>query len=188
MPLATDVVAAVAFVGRARDVLLGFKYGNRRQLAHHFAGLLVNRLVGSGIEPADFDVVTWAPTSGVRRRRRGFDQSEVVARRVAAQLGLPCRRLLDRDPASGPQTGRDRADRLHGPTFAASPAVSGRRVLVIDDVVTTGSTLRSAELALRQAGATRVQRAAIATTPALASPRTRQRPTGSRVLQGPWAA
>ncbi len=175
MPRTGDVIAAVPFAGRPRDVLLGFKYGNRRQLAHHFAGLLVNRLIAEGVRPDQFDVVTWAPTSTHRRHRRGFDQAEVVARRVAAQLGLPCRRLLERAGSSHPQTGRDRIDRLHGPVFRAAPSAAGRRVLVVDDVVTTGSTLRSADAALRAAGARRVQRAAVATTPALAVDR--RRPT-----------
>lgn len=174
LPAEGDVVAAIPFAGRGRDVLLGFKYGNRRQLAHHFAGLLVNRLISAGFEPSDFDVVTWAPTSPKRRHRRGFDQAEVVARRVAAQLGLPCRHLLERDDPGGAQTGRDRIERLHGPVFRASPNVGGRRVLVIDDVVTTGSTLRSADSALRRAGARHVTRAAVATTPTLAPPRRTQ--------------
>lgn len=170
MPTGGDVIAAVPFAGRARDVLLGFKYRNRRQLAHHLAGLLVNRLLAAGIAPADLDVVTWAPTSRRRRRQRGFDQAEVVARRVALQLGVPCRRLLEREGSSTPQTGLDRATRLHGPSFRAAPSARGRRVLLIDDVVTTGSTLRSADHALRASGAADVQRAAIATTPALAAP------------------
>jgi predicted amidophosphoribosyltransferase len=171
LPIGGDVVAAVPFAGRSRDVLLGFKYGNRRQLAHHFAGLLVNRLLAAGFHPGDVDVVTWAPTSRRRRHQRGFDQAELVARRLAAQFGLPCRRLLDRDSASVPQTGRPRAERLHGPTFRAHPGVGGLRVLVIDDVVTTGSTLRSADAALRSAGASTIRRAAVATTPAFAVPR-----------------
>jgi len=161
------VIAALAFSGPARAVMLGFKYRNRRQLAHHLAGLLVNRLVAGGVRPADFDVVTWAPTSTHRRRQRGFDQAELVARRVAGQLGLPCRRLLERDRASVAQTGRHRVERLHGPVFRGRPSVGGQRVLVIDDVVTTGSTLRSAAAALHTAGARAVQRAAVATTPAM---------------------
>lgn len=166
MPLHGDVIAAVPFVGRPRKVVLGFKYGNRRALAHHLAGLLVNRLLAEGVGPHELDVVTWAPTSRHHRHRRGFDQAELVARRVAIQLGVPCRRLLERD-GSVAQTGLDRVARLHGPVFRASPAAAGRRVLVIDDVVTTGSTLRSADAAIRRAGARSVQRAAVATTPAL---------------------
>lgn len=171
-----DVVSAVPFTGRARRIVLGLKYRNRRQIAPHLAGLLVNRLLAAGIRPAastrsggergtEVDVVTWAPTTARRRRARGFDQSELVARRVAAQLGLPCRRLLERVGDTGPQTGRDRVQRLHGPEFRARPGLDGRRVLVVDDVVTTGSTLAGAAAALRRAGADHVVRAAVAATP-----------------------
>ena len=122
MPRRRDVIAAVPFAGRARDVLLGFKYGNRRQLAHHFAGLLVNRLIAEGVRPADLDVVTWAPTSTRRRYRRGFDQAEVVARRVAAQLGLPCRRLLEPTPrAASPRPGATASTGCTGPCSGRRP-------------------------------------------------------------------
>jgi len=159
------VFAAVPFVGRARDVVLGYKYRNRREVGHHLAGLLVNRLVSAGVRPGDLDVVTWAPTTRRRRRQRGFDQAELVARRVALQLGLPCRRLLERDDDDRPQTGKDRIARLGGPTFRPSPRACGRRILVVDDVVTTGATLRSAAEALHGGGARSVVQAAIATTP-----------------------
>lgn len=190
MPRSDDVVAAVPFAGRARDVLLGFKYRNRRQIAGHLAGLLVNRLLRTGIDAHAIDVVTWAPTSRARRHRRGFDQAEAVAHRVALQLGVPCRRLLEREGRGAPQTGMARIERLHGPTFRVSPAAVGQRVLVVDDVVTTGSTLRSAAVALRSAGAAGVQRAAIAVTPALAHHTSQPCPAGrsSRVIERPRAA
>ncbi|MAT05332.1 MAG: phosphoribosyltransferase [Acidimicrobiaceae bacterium] len=195
MPASGDVIAAVPFVGRPREVLLNFKYGNRRQLGHHLAGLVVNRLVANGVGPSEIDVVTWAPTSAKRRHRRGFDQAELVARRVALQLGVPCRRLLRRDGAAPPQTGLDRATRLHGPAFTASPAARGRRVLVVDDVVTTGSTLRSATHALRLAGAVDVVKSAVATTPAIVADRRRvpvrplaRRAASPTVVPGPRAA
>lgn len=173
------VLAAVAFSGRARDVLLGLKYANRRPLARHLGGLLVNRLVADGVRPGvDVDIVTWAPTNRPRRHRRGFDQAELIARTVARQFGLPCRRLLEREDRD-PQTGRSRAARISNPEFRAAPSVAGRRILVIDDVATTGATLRRASSVLAGAGASAVLRAAVAATPG-----------GQRigqVIQGPWA-
>ena len=161
-PAPPGVLVAAPYTGRVRDVLLGFKYRNRRAVARHLAGLVVNRVAASGRR---VDVVTWAPTGARRRRQRGFDQAELVARHVARQLGVPCRRLLERRGSGGPQTGQDRQGRLHGPAFRAHPRVEPVRVLVVDDVVTTGATLESAASALRQAGAAEVTCAAVAATP-----------------------
>jgi ComF family protein len=158
------VIAAVPFTGRARDVVLGLKYRNRRQVARHLAGLLVNTIVTNGDHRA-VDVVTWAPTSPGRRRARGFDQGELLAGFVARQLGVPSRRLLDRGD-DHPQTGRSRRERLEGVAFRARRGLDGARVLVVDDVVTTGSTLRSARAALAKSGAAEVLLYAVASTPA----------------------
>ncbi len=159
---AHGVIAALPFTGRVRQVVLGLKYRNRRAVGRHLAGLIVNRLVALHAYQ-DVDVVTWAPTSARRRRERGFDQGELLARTVARQLGLPCRRLLDRQ-GEGTQTGKGRSERLQGPVFVARPDVAGQRVLVIDDVVTTGSTLLSAAGALEERGAF-PRLAALASTP-----------------------
>lgn len=160
------VHAAVPYTGRARSVILGLKYRNRRQVARHLAGLVVNRLVANG-DHLNFDTVTWSPTSAGRRRDRGFDQGELIARCVARQLGIPCRRLLERDVRSASaQTGRTRSERLDGPVFSARPGLSGRRVLVVDDVVTTGATLHASSAALLSAGAQEVGLYAVAATPA----------------------
>jgi len=156
------VLVAAPFSGRVRDVLLGFKYRNRRAVGGHLAGLLVNRLAAGGRR---VDVVTWAPTSARRRRERGFDQAELVARQVARQLGVPCRRLLERTGDAGPQTGRSRVGRLDAPVFRVHPHVPPARVLLVDDVVTTGATLRAAADALVAAGAADVLPAAFAATP-----------------------
>ncbi|MFT7503958.1 MAG: ComF family protein [Gammaproteobacteria bacterium] len=166
------VIAAVPFAGRARDVVLSLKYRNRRQVARHLGSLLVNRLVESGC-CADLESVTWAPTNAKRRRNRGFDQGEEIARTVARQLRLPCRRLLDRRGRAVTQTGLSRAERLDAPEFAARPDVAGMSVLVVDDVVTTGATLHAARDALLQQGAREVVLAAVASTLAPSGARTR---------------
>jgi ComF family protein len=180
-PVTVDgVIAAVPFVGRAREVVLAMKYRNRRAVSAHLGGLLVNRLLGAGIAPGrDIDAVTWAPTARRRRHERGFDQAHAVAQVVARQLGLPVRHLLERDDSGSPQTGRSRAARLHGPVVRARPDVAGRRILVVDDVVTTGSTLRACASALRAGGARDVVLAAVASTPAGVR--------RGRVLVGPWS-
>lgn len=152
------------FDGVARQALLALKYRNRRVLVRHLARLMVRRLGLDAPGVPRPDVVTWAPTSRDRILQRGFDQAELLARAVARELGVPCRRLLFR--AHGPaQTGRGRVERLEGPSFRSRPAVRPYRVLLVDDVVTTGATMHAAAAALRQAGVTDVRLVAVAATP-----------------------
>lgn len=143
------VEAAGEFDGELRRLVLALKYRNRRRTARSIA------LRMSGLLPADADVITWAPTSTARRRRRGFDHAELIARHVAAMHGTRWLRALQRLDDAG-QTGRGRAERMGGPMFAASSAVRGLHVVVVDDVITTGATLRAAAVALHRAGAVRV--------------------------------
>lgn len=173
--------AADAYSGETRRLVTALKYHNCTAAVEALADHMVQAMRedepqtadrrGSGRWDPGFDVVTWAPTSARRRRRRGFDQSELLARAVARRLGLPCRRLLKRD-RSRHQTGRNRQERLHhGPVFTARPLPRPCRILVIDDVVTTGSTLRAAGHALDLAGAAKVVLFAAAETPqTLSSP------------------
>jgi predicted amidophosphoribosyltransferase len=170
------VTAALTFHGVVRDVLVSLKYRNRRAAASELADLLVRRLGFTDPGGAPFDLVTWAPTSRRRVAERGFDQAEVLARAVASRLGVPCRRLLYRVHGD-PQTGRGRVERLAGPAFRARTAPARRwRVLVLDDVVTTGATLAAAAEALRAAGLVDVRLVAVAATPGHAD--LRERATG----------
>lgn len=143
------VAAALAYDGAAREVVARVKYRNERAVVGWLAALVAELL-----RPGEVDVVTWAPTTEARRRRRGFDQAELLARRVARECGLPCRDLLRRG-AGPPQTGRDAAHRQVGPAFSPRRRLDGVAVAVIDDVVTTGATLGAAGRALGAAGAGR---------------------------------
>jgi predicted amidophosphoribosyltransferase len=115
------------------------------------------------VRDAGVDVVTWAPTTVARRRQRGFDHAELLARSVARGLSVPARSLLRREPGP-PQTGLAAAARRRGPVFAAARRAS-RSVLLVDDVATTGATLAAAAAALRGAGAQRVVAVTAARTP-----------------------
>ena len=154
-PGVTACPAVMAYEGAGREIVARLKYRNARCVVPWLAAEMAKLVQGPGDQVTGMpaDVVTWAPTTGARRRERGFDQGRVLATAVARQLGVPCRSLLRRE--RGPaQTGRSRRQRLEGPGYEVR---SGRlvppRVLIVDDVVTTGATLAAAARRLRDAGA-----------------------------------
>lgn len=165
-PLDPDRASAIAgrrYEGAARDVVADLKWRGRRSAARALGAELARTLAEAGVgggatASLRVDLVTWAPTSDRRRSRRGFDQAELVAREVARRLRLPCRRLLIRENALA-QTGLDRERRLDNPRYR-SRRLKSAVVLLVDDVVTTGATLRAAATALRQGGASDVVTAA----------------------------
>lgn len=161
-------LALLAYEGAGRELVARLKYRNQRGalpwLATGLAALLEAEPLAATDPPPQ---LCWAPTTGPRRRRRGFDQAELLARATAAELGWPCRSLLTRLPGPA-QTGRSAAERRGGPSFVAR-GLSAATVSVVDDVVTSGSTLSAAARALHAAGAGLVIGVTAARTPA--SPR-----------------
>jgi predicted amidophosphoribosyltransferase len=176
-PGLTSCSAVLAYEGAGRELVARLKYRNARAALGRLAIAMAALVHG-----LDVDVVTWAPTSSRRRRARGFDQGELLARAVAKRLRRPCRRLLDRGPGPA-QTGRARAERLRGPQFVARAGVP-HRVLVIDDVITTGATVTAAARALATAGAREVHAVAVARTPRPRPPPQHARDCPDRAL---WA-
>lgn len=137
-----SVVAASAHSGPAAVLVRRLKYGR----CSAAIGPLADAMAAVA-PPAD--LVTWVPASRSRRRDRGYDQSELLARAVARRLRLPVRRLLRRID-DHPQTARSRQGRAQGPTLAATgqKVLGVRRILLVDDVVTTGATMQRASALL----------------------------------------
>jgi predicted amidophosphoribosyltransferase len=163
------VPAIIAYEGAGRELLARLKYRDARQAVGPLADALAARAAGP------IDAVTWIPTTDHRRRERGFDQAELLARAVARRLGRPCRRLLRR-VGDDHQTGRTRSERLQGPNLVAV-GVPPRNVLLIDDVVTTGATMRAAVEVLTSAGAVRVEPLVAAATPSMLNKRQKRADT-----------
>lgn len=149
------ILAPFAYEGAARRAVLQLKFSGARRVVGALAAPMAEAL-GAASE-STFDSVTWVPLGRARRRERGFDQARLLAVAVGRQIGVPVSRLLDRTRETGPQARRgaeQRRSAMAGAFIARRPVPA--RVLLIDDVVTTGATAAACAAALHAAGARRV--------------------------------
>lgn len=145
------------YSGVGATILQALKFRNNRQVL----GPLVDALAAS--LTSEYDAIVAVPSHPERRRERGFDIPELMAKRLSKALGVAVATPLSRVD-DGSQTGRPRAERL-GIEFRASDRVP-ERILLVDDIVTTGATAVSCALTLGLAGARSVSFVALAATPA----------------------
>jgi competence protein ComFC len=145
--------------GAVKELILKLKFHRLRSAEDAAASLVLGALPGSW----GAQMVTSVPISASRYRERGYNQSELIARRVAARLALPYAPLLGR-ATSVHQLGvgrQTRFEQVRG-AFYLARGCAGARVLIVDDVVTTGATLSECAAVLSGAGAREVWGAAVA--------------------------
>lgn len=152
---ARAILAGFPFEGVIRAAILALKYRSQTRLADFLGSAL---LLPLQTRPLEVDVIVPVPLWLARRRERGFNQSEMLARRVAQAYGWPVDptalvRLRDTPPQSE-LPARQRWANVSG-AFAVGPQgdVRGRRILLVDDVCTTGATIEACAAPLVQAGA-----------------------------------
>ncbi|TXD57066.1 ComF family protein [Ralstonia sp. TCR112] len=163
---ATVVIADYAWP--LDHLVTGLKFRAQLPLADWLADQLGHALAAA---PGDLpDVLLPVPLSPARLRSRGYNQAWEVARRIACRLDIPAHAgALHRVRDNVAQATLDRAERLanlHGAFVVAKPArIAGRHIGVVDDVMTTGTTLGEIATQLKRAGATRVTNVVALRTP-----------------------
>jgi ComF family protein len=159
-------VAAYRGRGIVRDVIHEFKYGRQIHLRHLVARWLLAALDDERLRGISLDVIVPVPLHPARQRERGFNQAGLLAELLSAETSVPSKPLLERIRYTTTQTALDRSERmenLHNAFRLRKNAdVRGLRVLLIDDVLTTGSTLSECARVLKRAGAMSVHAATAA--------------------------
>lgn len=148
-----------------RNSLLRFKFCKRPSYATAYGRFLAIKLQAQRKD--DFDVLTWVTTGKRRQRQRGYDQAQLIAVAVAKELGIDPVKTLEKIRHTPPQsTFRDAAQRranVLGAYVVTDPTlIAGKRILLLDDIITTGATASECAKTLLYAGAKSVSFAAVA--------------------------
>ena len=165
-PAYDRIIARYLMEGAVRVAVHDLKYRNLRAAAPELGRLMAATVRESRI---DADVVIPVPIHRKRERQRGYNQSQHLAAGVAKKLGLPVdskvlRKLRDTEPQVSMPNDEERRSNLDG-AFSCDGRLTGSSVLLIDDVVTTGSTISSCAEALKSSGASTVFGVALAREP-----------------------
>ena len=153
------------YEGSVRRSLLRYKFYSMRSYADSYGRLLAMKVLE--IHPEGFDCLTWVPVSRRRKIRRGYDQVQLLAKAVGRELGMTPVPLLKKVRHNRPQSGIADAAMRRANVLGAYRAenreqIAGKRILLLDDVLTTGSTAGECARLLLTWGAKEVHCAAIA--------------------------
>ncbi len=153
-----SIRSAVYFEGALRQAMHWFKYRGRTVLAEPLGGLMAECWMQSRVP---IDVVVPVPLHAARWRERGYNQAALLAREMARRAGLRVNeKVLIRQRATASQVELDasqRKENVRAAFFCSGDELAGKRVLLIDDVCTTGATLEACAVALYDGGACSVQ-------------------------------
>ena len=158
-------VAIWYYKGYIRSSILRFKFGRAKHYAHGYGRILAMKLAAE--YPEGFDVLTWIPISPIRKFFRGYDQVERLAMAVGRELQMKPQRTLRKIRHNRPQAGihgsaERRANVLGVYRMEKNADVRDKRILLLDDVMTTGATAGEAARILLTAGAKEVHLGCIA--------------------------
>lgn len=147
----------VTYTSWAKEIIGLFKYRGREGLADPLGRMMAKVVVEQYPRPS---LITFVPLHPARLAERGFNQAELLAQVIAKKLYLPYEEMIVRTKETPPQSKRARHERLLAMkgvfSFAFANSLIGKRVLLVDDVYTTGSTLGECATLLRSAGASQV--------------------------------
>lgn len=148
-------VSPLYYEGPVKDCIHRYKFYGAAAYAAPCAALMEECVRAS--VAGQFDAVSWAPLSRRRLRSRGYDQARLLAGELARRLDMPLISTLEKVRNTAPQSlsggAGKRFENISGAYRAVGDAAAGRRILLVDDVITTGATLSECAVALRQAGA-----------------------------------
>ena len=150
-----------------RRSLLRFKFRGARHYAKSFGRLLAMAVMQA--HPEGIDLITWVPVSFLRKLRRGYDQVELIAKAVSEELGIPCEKTLKKVRHNRPQSGLEshperRANVLGAYRCTNPELMKNKRILLLDDILTTGATAGECARVLLTAGGSEVHCAVVAAT------------------------
>ncbi len=165
IPFVAHWTALWYYKENVRKSIHRFKFRSRRHYASVFSRHLAMHLADKIFSQAD--LISWIPISPLRKLGRGYDQSELLARAIAKELGIPVvpvlRKVRHTQPQSGlPTAAQRRANIVGAYRPVAGSKIAGKRILLIDDVVTTGATASECAKVLQIAGANEIYLAAVA--------------------------
>ena len=146
------------YTDTVRSSLLRYKFGGRSVYAECYGEFLAKCIDENHIS---CDSITWTPLSRQRLRKRGYDQARLLAQELSRRTGLPCistlRKLRNNPAQSSTGNAQKRKQNVRG-VYALQKGVSvqGRRILLVDDIVTTGATLSACAEVLKKAGAAEI--------------------------------